>query len=146
MTQIEYILEKEYLYGKKAFKLEQRNFIFANEVFSGDRKCLIENLNEKYPQEEIKDNLLNVEINKFFNDEFNDETKNKNDFESIYISLQYLIIFLAGYNDNNFTNEVKLNIKNFQKYNLNYICKILIKKNYHVNEFLSEKIIVMDSE
>ena len=111
LTQIEYILEKEYLYGKKTFKLEQRNFIFANEIFSGDRKCLIENLNEKYPQEEIKDNLLNVEINKFFND----ETKNKNDFESIYISLQYLIIFLAGYNDNNFVNEVKLNIKNFQK-------------------------------
>ena len=134
LTQIEYILEKEYLYGKKTFKLEQRNFIFANEIFSGDRKCLIENLNEKYPQEEIKDNLLNVEINKFFND----ETKNKNDFESIYISLQYLIIFLAGYNDNNFVNEVKLNIKNYQKYNLNYICKILIKKNYHVNEFLSE--------
>lgn len=45
---------------------------------------------------------------------------------------------MAGYNDNNFVNEVKLNIKNYQKYNLNYICKILIKKNYHVNEFLSE--------
>ena len=134
LTQIESILEKEYLYGKKAFKMEQRNFIFSNEVFHGDRDQMIENLIEKYPQEEIKDNLLNNEINKFFND----ETKNKNDFESIYISLQYLIIFLAAYNDKNFVDEVKLNIKNYQKYNLYYVSKILIKKNYHINELLLE--------
>jgi hypothetical protein len=134
LTQIEYILEKEYLYGKRPFKLEQRNFIFANEIFNGNKNNLIENLIIKYPQEEIKDNLLNAEINKFFND----ETKNKNDFERIYISLQYLIIFLEGYNENNFVEEVQLNINNYRKYNLDYLCKILRKKNYHVNELLSE--------
>ena len=134
LTQIEYILEKEYLYGKRPFKLEQRNFIFANEIFNGNKNNLIENLMIKYPQEEIKDNPINAEINKFFND----ENKNKNDFERIYISLQYLIIFLEGYNDNNFVEEVQININNYQKYNLYYLCKILRKKNYHVNELLSE--------
>jgi hypothetical protein len=134
LTQIEYILEKEYLYGKRPFKLEQRNFIFANEIFNGNKNNLIENLMIKYPQEEIKDNPINAEINKFFND----ENKKKNDFERIYISLQYLIIFLEGYNDNNFVEEVQININNYQKYNLYYLCKILRKKNYHVNELLSE--------
>ena len=134
LTQIEYILEKEYLYGKRPFKLEQRNFIFANEIFNGNKNNLIENLMIKYPQEEIKDNPINAEINKFFNDEY----KKKNDFERIYISLQYLIIFLEGYNDNNFVEEVQININNYQKYNLYYLCKIIRKKNYHVNELLSE--------
>ena len=134
LTQIEYILEKEYLYGKRPFKLEQRNFIFANEIFNGNKNNLIENLMIKYPQEEIKDNPINAEINKFFND----ENKRKNDFERIHTSLQYLIIFLEGYNDNNFVEEVQININNYQKYNLYYLCKILRKKNYHVNELLSE--------
>ena len=45
---------------------------------------------------------------------------------------------MEGYNDNNFVEEVQININNYQKYNLYYLCKILRKKNYHVNELLSE--------
>ena len=131
-TQIENILEKEYLYGKKPFKTEQQTFIFSNEIFSNERNHLIEDLIEKYPQEEIKDNMFKAEIDKFFND----NNKTKNDFERIYINLQYLIIFVVNYKLN-FNEEININ-NQIKKYNLDYISKILRKKNYLINELLSE--------
>ena len=48
--EIESLLQKEYLYGKRPFLKEQRTFIFSNEVFSEERSNLLENINKKYPQ------------------------------------------------------------------------------------------------
>ena len=127
LAQIENILEKEYLYGKKPFKTEQRNFIFSNEVFSGKGNNIIEELINKYPQEDIKDDMMKSEIDKFFND----GNKTKNDLQRINISLQYIIIFLVNY-------EINLNDCNGKKISLDYIAKIIRKKNYKINELLAE--------
>ena len=124
LTQIENILEKEYLYGKKPLKLEQRNFIFSNEVFSDERKDIIEEFINKYPQEELNDEMMKADFEKFLND----ENKTKNDFQKIYVSLQYMIIFL-----------VKCGINfssNGKKYNLDYIGKVIRKRNYLLNDLL----------
>ena len=133
LTQIENILEKEYLYGKKPFKTEQRNFIFSNEVFSNDRNNIIEELINKYPQEEINDDMIKIEIDKFLNDEH----LAKNDLERIYISLQYMIIFLVKF-ESNLADEIKDNNQNEQKYNLEYVSKILGKINYQISDLLFE--------
>ena len=131
LNQIENILEKEYLYGKKTFKLEQNNFIFSNEVFSNERNNLLEELINNYPQEEIKDEMMKAEIDRFLND----ENKTKNDIKNIYISLQYIILFLmnCGYNYNE-----DINGQNSNKINLDYIAKTITKKNYQLNELLIE--------
>ena len=123
LTQIENILEKEYLYGKRAFKNEQRNFIFSDEVFSQDRNNLIESLIQKYPQEKFDDEMMMSEYDKFLND----KNKTKNDFERIYISIQYMIISLMEYNFNQ--NE---------KISLEYISKILRRNNYLICDLLME--------
>ena len=60
----------------------------------------------------------------------NDENKTKNDFQKIYVSLQYMIIFL-----------VKCGINfssNGKKYNLDYIGKVIRKRNYLLNDLLLE--------
>ena len=138
-TQIENALEKEYLYGKRPFNLEQKNFIFLNEAFSNERNNIIEEFINKYTQEEITDEIIKSEFDKFIND----ENKSKNDLQKIYISLQYMIIFLVDCNINfkeeeNILNDVNnSNDKKFN-FNLDYIVKILRKRNYQINDLLSE--------
>ena len=126
LTQIENILEKEYLFGKKPFKLEQRNFIFSNEVFSDDRKNILDEFINKYPQEEIKDEMMKADFDKFIID----DNKTKNDFQKIYVSLQYMIFFLVKCDINFSTND--------KKYSLDYIGKVIRKRNYLLNDLLLE--------
>ena len=138
-TQIENALEKEYLYGKRPFNLEQKNFIFLNEAFSNERNNIIEEFINKYTQEEITDEIIKSEFDKFIND----ENKSKNDLQKIYISLQYMIIFLVDCNINfreeeNILNDANdSNDKKFN-FNLDYIVKILRKRNYQINDLLSD--------
>ena len=138
-TQIENTLEKEYLYGKRPFNLVQKNFIFLNEAFSNERKNIIEEFINKYTQEEITDEIIKSEFDKFIND----ENKSKNDLQKIYISLQYMIIFLVDCNINfreeeNILNDANdSNDKKFN-FNLDYIVKILRKRNYQINDLLSD--------
>ena len=124
-NQIESILQKEYLYGKRPLKETQRTFIFSNEVFNEERYDLIEKIKNIYPQIEITDEILQKHIDMFFND----ENKTKDDYIQIYINIQYIMIYLAMYNDNNYDSE---------KISLEYIAKILQKENYQINELFME--------
>ena len=67
---------------------------------------------------------MKTEFGKFLND----DNKTKNDFQNIYTSIQYIIIFLVNY-------EFVFDL-NDKKYNLNYISKILGKRNYQLNDLL----------
>ena len=77
--------------------------------------------------------MIKIEIDKFLNDEH----LAKNDLERIYISLQYMIIFLVKF-ESNLADEIKDNNQNEQKYNLEYVSKILGKINYQISDLLFE--------
>ena len=124
-NQIEGILQKEFLYGKRPFKEIQRTFIFSNEVFSEERYDLIEKIKNKYPQIEVNDEILIKEIDTFFND----QNMTNNNYIQIYINIQYIIIYLIMYNNNNFDSE---------KISLGYIAQVLQKENYIINELFME--------
>ena len=126
-TQIETILQKEYLYGKKPFAQNQKTLILANEVFSGERNDLIEKFKKKYPQKSTidKEDILSKEVDLFLND----GNKTKEIFQQIYINLQYMIMYLMIYNyDNDNYDSEKVSLK--------YISKIIEKSNYKMNENL----------
>ena len=122
-SQIEMILQKEYLYGKKPFEQNQKTLILANEIFSGERNELIENLKRKYPQKcEIdKEGILSKEVDLLLND----GGKTKEIFQQIYINLQYIILYLMIYDNDNYDSE---------KVSLKYISKIIEKSNYRMND------------
>ena len=124
-NQIEMILQKEFLYGKRPFQDIQRTFIFSNEVFSGDRNNLIDNLKNKYPQKDINEEILIKRIDEFVND----ENKTRKIVEQIYYNLQYILIYLITYDNNNYDCE---NIS------LEYIAKIIQKSNYQINDSLMD--------
>ena len=124
-NQIEIMLQKEYLYGKKPFQETQKTFIFSNEVYSNERYDIITNLKNKYPQIDIKEEIVLKGIESFINN----EDKNNDIFKEIYINLQYLIIYLMIYDKNNFDCE---------KISLEYIAKIIQKSNYKINELLMQ--------
>ena len=124
-NQIETMLQKEYLYGKKPFKQNQKTFIFSNEVFSEERNNLINDLKNKYKQEDITEQSLINEIEKFVNNENN----NKENSVQIYTSIQYILIYLGLYDINNYDGE---NIS------LQYIAKIIKKNNYNISDLLYE--------
>ena len=123
-NQIETLLQKEYIYGKKPFLENQRTFIFSNEVFSGERNNLIQDLKTKYIQKDITEQSLKNEIDKFIND----ENKTNQIFIQIYTNIQYLLIHLV-YAQNNYDSE---NIP------LHYIAKTVQKNNYKINDLLFE--------
>ena len=120
-------LQKEYLYGKKPFDQNQKTLILANEVFSGERNDLIEKFKSKYPQRSIidKEGILINEVDRLLSD----ENKTKDIFQQIYINLQYMIIYLMIYDNDNYDSE---------KVTLKYISKIIKKSNYKMNENVSD--------
>jgi hypothetical protein len=122
-NQIENILQKEYLYGKRPFKQMQKTFIFANDVFNEERDDLILKIKKKYPQVEINDEILQADINNYFND----ENKSKDNFIKIYINLQYIMIYLTIYDNNNYDSA---------KISLEYIAKVIKKENYQLDDLL----------
>jgi hypothetical protein len=122
-NQIENILQKEYLYGKRPFKQMQKTFIFANDVFNEERDDLILKIKKKYPQVEISDEILQADINNYFND----ENKSKDNFIKIYINLQYFMIYLTIYDNNNYDSA---------KISLEYIAKVIKKENYQLDDLL----------
>ena len=87
-NQIESILQKEYLYGKRPLKETQRTFIFSNEVFSEERYDLIEKIKSKYPQVEITDEMLLKHIDLLLND---DKIKTEDNYIEIYTNIQYIM-------------------------------------------------------
>ena len=119
-NQIEMILQKEYLNGKKPFQENQKLFMFSNEVFSGERYNLIENIKNKYPLSEKIEDLIQKELEMFIND----ENKTKDIYKEIYINLQYILIYL--YDNNIFENNISLK----------YITKVIERSNYKINESL----------
>ena len=119
-NQIESLLQKEYLYGKRPFHKNQRTFIFSNEIFS-EEKNLIVSINNKYPQKEIDDKIIKNDVDKFFND----ENITKDNYLQIYINIQYILFYLMTYDCNNYDGE---------KISLEYISKIMKKANYQFNE------------
>ena len=125
-NQIESILQKEYLYGKRPLKETQRTFIFSNEVFSEERYDLIEKIKNKYPQVEITDEMLLKHIDVLLND---DKIKTKDNYIEIYTNIQYIMIYLTMYDNNNFESE---------KISLEYIAKILQRENYQINDLFME--------
>ena len=118
--EIESLLQKEYLYGKRPFLKEQRTFIFSNELFSEERSNLLENINKKYPQKEINE-LCKKNIEKFFNS----QNRTKDNDLQIYNNIRYIIIYLVIYDKNNYDAE---NIS------VEYISKIMKKANYQFND------------
>jgi hypothetical protein len=122
-NQIENILQKEYLYGKRPFKQMQKTFIFANDVFNEERDDLILKIKKKYPQVEISDEILQTDIDNYFND----ENKSKDNFIKIYINLQYIMIYLTIYDNNNYDSA---------KIPLEYIAKVIKKENYQLDDLL----------
>ena len=125
--QIEMTLQKEYLYGKKPFEQSQKTFILSNEAFSGERNDLIEKFKSKYPQKSIidKEEILTKEVDLFLND----VNKTKEIFQQIYINLQYMIIYLMIYDNENYDSE---------NVSLKYISRIIEKSNYRMNENFSD--------
>ena len=121
--QIEMILQKEFLYGKRPFQKEQRTFIFSNEIFMGERYNLIDNLKSKYPQIEINEEIILKNIDNFIND------KNETKLEHIYRNLNYILIHLIIYDTNNY---------NCENISLEYIAQIIEKSNYHINDSLMD--------
>ena len=113
---IENKLEEEYILGKKTFEENQRLFIFSNEVFSEKRNNILIELNNKYPQEEIKEEYMK-KIEEFL-------IENSNDLLKIYYDLQYLLIHLLEKKE-------KIEPDNIR---ISDIIKIILKENYKMSD------------
>jgi len=118
---IENKLEKEYILGKKTFEENQRLFIFSNEVFSEERNNILIELNNKYPQEEIKEDYMK-KIYEFF------KNKNEDFLLKIYYDLQYLVIYLME----------KKEKYEYENIRISDIVKIILKENYKMSDEFNE--------
>ena len=112
---IEDKLEKEFILGKKIFEEKQKLFIFSNEVFNEERKNILLEVSQKYPQVGINEEEME-KIEEYLNN------LNKEDLIRIYYNLQYIIINI---NNTNYDNNEK---------RLDYIVKFIEKSNYLMND------------
>ena len=87
---IEYSLEKNLILGKRPLEENQIEFIFSNEVFSGERNNLINDFKKAYPQEKLK-NFDKIK------EQLNEKEEEKEENKNIYYILQYIMIYLLSY-------------------------------------------------
>jgi len=126
---IENILEKKYFIDKNIFEQNQRTFIFSNNVFSDERKNILKEIMEKYPQEPIKNNEKFSEI----------ESDDKDFNIKIYHDLQFIIINLQSLLINNEKENISFkNISELMKKKYGYdIEESLHIDDIYVNNILS---------
>ena len=93
---IEKRLEKELILGKKLLKNYQSLFIFSNEIFANENNNLISDFITKFPQEKKESEKIQK-----FEDLLDNYEENRDEMISIYHNLQYIILFLMKYYDNN---------------------------------------------
>ncbi len=118
---IENILEDEFILGRKKFSKEQKTFIFSDKMFKADSNNLLLELNEKYEQVEIQNEIIQTISQKIVSD-----YNSKNNIIDFYYNLQYIIIYLMTYEKNNKYILSKTSISD--------IIKIIRKANYTMSD------------
>ena len=122
---IENLLQKEFLLGKKLFKENQTLFIFSNEVYSNENNNLFKELKIRYPQTEL--NELNDHSVVDLINEYIESLNEEKDIKNAYANMQYMIIYLTDKNNEKY---------NAEKTSLYFIASILEKNNYEIEENL----------
>jgi hypothetical protein len=88
---IEEELGKIILPGKRLFSNNQKFVTYGFEGYRGDKSSVIQTFDEKYPQEDLKENEKAV-LNSFLQE--------NHDFNQIMFSIQLLIFYLSKENEN----------------------------------------------
>ena len=143
---IEEMLEKEFILCKRKFSQKQKLFIFSNKIFSGKRNKLFIDLNNKYPQMEIKEVEMIQNIIEHLNN-------NKYKMKEIYYNCLYVIIYLMDYLKNDKSIDGKTNIKDIiqimKKENNQFVesfeelfenLKLNINQIFYLYELIEEKV------
>ncbi len=103
---IEEELGKIILPGKRLLSSSQKFVTYGFEGYRGDKSSVIQDFDEKYPQEELKENEKAV-LNSFLQE--------NHDFNQIMFSIQLLIFYLSKENENKekSLNEILLKIPSY---------------------------------
>jgi len=107
---IEEELGKIILPGKRLFSNNQKFVTYGFEGYRGDKSSVIQTFDEKYPQEDLKENEKAV-LNSFLQE--------NHDFNQIMFSIQLLIFYLSKENENRekSLNEILSKIPNYVQIN-----------------------------
>ena len=118
---IENMLEEEFILGKKIFSINQKTFISSLKFYNDDSNNLLIELNQKFPQKEIRKDIIE-NISQKIENEYNSEKK----IIECYYNLQYIIIYLMTYEKNNKYINCETPIID--------LIKIVEKANYKIND------------
>ena len=107
---IEEELGKIILPGKRLFSNNQKFVTYGFEGYRGDKSSVIQTFDDKYPQEDLKENEK-ATLNSFLQE--------NHDFNQIMFSIQLLIFFLSKENENKekSLNEILTKIPNYVQIN-----------------------------
>ena len=107
---IEEELGKIILPGKRLFSYSQKFVTYGFEGYRGDKSSVIQTFDEKYPQEELKEEEK-ATLNSFLQE--------NHDFNQIMFSIQLLIFYLSKENENKekSLNEILIKIPNYVQVN-----------------------------
>ena len=127
---IEKILVKELIKGRKLLKNSQRLFMFSNEVFSGEKQNLFIELNKLYPQDGKNENRNNLIENI-------NTIEGENDLKKLYNDMQYIL---------NYVYDIYIKEKTNKKLSLKEICENIEENlGFKINEiFYNDEVYIND--
>jgi hypothetical protein len=127
---IEKILVKELIKGRKLLKNSQRLFMFSNEVFSGEKQNLFIELNKLYPQDGKNENRNNLIENI-------NNIEEENDLKKLYNDMQYIL---------NYVYDIYIKEKINKKLSLKEICENIEENlGFKINEiFYNDEVYIND--